>query len=91
MMSIDVLTLVVIGAVAACVLQALQKYGRIPLFFNVKIFFVLFLLSALCWIVSLAVGGWGGMSLTAIGLNGLVAAVSGLVLSFLLNMMAGDG
>ncbi|WP_226672294.1 hypothetical protein [Rossellomorea aquimaris] len=90
-MSMYVLTLVIIGAVAACVLQALQKYGRIPSFFNVKLFFGLVLLSALCWIFSLAVGGWGGMSLTAIGLNGLVAAMSGLVLSFLLNMLAGDG
>lgn len=90
-MFIDVMSLVVIGAVAACVLQALQRYGRIPSFYNVKLFFGVILLSFLCWIVSLAVGGWGGLSLTAIGLNGLVAAVSGLVLSFLLNMLAGDG
>jgi hypothetical protein len=74
-MSIDVLTLVVIGAVAAYVLQTLQMYGRIPSLMNVKLFFGLVLLSSLFWIISLAVGGWGGLSLTAIGLNGLVAAV----------------
>ncbi|MCA1060443.1 hypothetical protein LCL96_16010 [Rossellomorea aquimaris] len=90
-MTMDVLSLVVVGMVVACLLQALQKYGRVPSFFYVKLFFVLTLLSAVCWIMSLAVGGWGGLSLTAIGLNGLVAAVSGLVLSFLLNMLAGDG
>lgn len=90
-MSIDVLTLVVIGAVVACVLQALQRYGRIPSFFNVKIFFGVFLLSSLCWIISLAFGGWVGLRLTAIGLNGLVAAVSGLVCSFLLNILLRDG
>ncbi|WP_061808857.1 hypothetical protein [Rossellomorea vietnamensis] len=90
-MSIDLLMLVVIGAVSACVLQVCQKYSRIPSFFNVKLFFGLVLLSSLCWIISLAVGGWGGMSLTAIGLNGLVAAVSGLVCSFLLNILLRDG
>ncbi|MCR8847994.1 hypothetical protein NQ095_06205 [Rossellomorea sp. SC111] len=86
-MSIDVLSLIVIGAVVACVLQALQKYGGIPSYFNVKLFFALAILSAACWFMSLAVGGWGGMSLTAVGLNGLVAAVSGLVCSFLLNIV----
>ncbi|UTE78602.1 hypothetical protein [Rossellomorea sp. KS-H15a] len=90
-MSIDVLTLVVIGAVASCVLQALQKYGMIPSFLNVKLFFGLVLISVLCWIISLAVGGWGGLSLTAIGLNGLVVAVSGVVCSFLLNILLQDG
>ncbi|UXH46274.1 hypothetical protein N5C46_09590 [Rossellomorea vietnamensis] len=90
-MFIDVMSLVVIGAVAACVLQALQRYGRIPSFYNVKLFFGVILLSSLCWIISLAVGGWGGLSLTAIGLNGLVAAVSGLVCSFLLNILLRDG
>lgn len=90
-MFIDVMSLVVIGAVAACVLQALQRYDRIPSFYNVKLFFGVILLSSLCWIISLAVGGWGGLSLTAIGLNGLVAAVSGLVCSFLLNILLRDG
>jgi hypothetical protein len=90
-MFIDVMSLVVIGAVAACVLQALQRYGRIPSFYNVKLFFGVILLSSLCWIISLAIGGWVGMGLTAIGLNGLVAAVSGLVCSFLLNILLRDG
>ncbi|WP_406687742.1 hypothetical protein [Rossellomorea vietnamensis] len=90
-MFIDVMSLVVIGAGAACVLQALQRYGRIPSFYNVKLFFGVILLSSLCWIISLAVGGWGGLSLTAIGLNGLVAGVSGLVCSFLLNILLRDG
>ncbi|KPL60259.1 YesK family protein [Rossellomorea vietnamensis] len=90
-MSIDVLTMIVLGAVVACILQALQKYGGIPAYFNVKFFFALAILSAACWIMSLAVGGWGGMGLTAIGLNGLVAAVSGLVCSFVLNMVWRSG
>jgi hypothetical protein len=86
-MFIDMMSLVVIGAVAACVLQALQRYGRIPSFYNVKLFFGVILLSSLCWIISLAVGRWAGLSLTAIGLNGLVVAVSGVVCSFLLNIL----
>ncbi|PFA63046.1 hypothetical protein CN378_18595 [Bacillus sp. AFS015802] len=88
-MSFNIVSLLLIGTVAACALQALQKYEKIGSFFNVKLFFALTLLSAACWIIGLAIGGWGGMSLTSVGLNGLVVAVSGLVSSFLLNMVLG--
>ncbi|MFI8684854.1 hypothetical protein [Rossellomorea sp. NPDC077527] len=87
----DTLALILIGAVVACVLQALQLYGRVPSYFNVKLFFMLVLLTSACWIISLAIGGWGGMSLTAIALDGLVAAVSGLICSFLLNIVLLSG
>ena len=90
MVSFDIFSLLLIGAVTACVLQALQKYGRIQSFFNVKLFLILTLLSVTCWIISLVIGGWGGISLAAIGLSGLVAAVSGLVISFLLNLVFQD-
>ena len=85
-MTFDMFSLILIGAVAAGVLQALQKYGRIPSFLNTKLFVVLILLSTLCWIIGLALGGWIGLSVSGIGLSMMMVAVSGLVISFFLNL-----
>ncbi|MCC5800843.1 hypothetical protein [Rossellomorea vietnamensis] len=85
-MTFDMFSLILIGAVVAGVLQALQKFGRIPTFLNAKLFVVLILLSAACWIISLALGGWIGLSLSGIGLSMMMVAVSGLVISFFLNL-----
>lgn len=79
-----------IGVVAAFVLQALQKYGKIHSFFNVKLFFVLILLSTACWLIGLAIGGWDGMSLSKMGLAALFISISGLMTSFLLNVVTGE-
>ncbi|WP_374055942.1 hypothetical protein [Rossellomorea sp. FM04394] len=79
-----------VGVVAAFVLQALQKYGKIHSFFNAKLFFVLILLSTAWWLVGLAIGGWGGMSLNKMGLVALFISLSGLMTSFLLNMVMGE-
>ncbi|CAN7520713.1 hypothetical protein [Rossellomorea sp. LjRoot5] len=89
-MTFDVFSLILIGAVAGVVLQTLQKYSRVPSFLNVKLFVVLILLSAACWVISIALGGWIGLSMTGIGLSVMMVAVSGLVISILLNLLFRD-
>jgi hypothetical protein len=74
-----------IGLVLAIVFQIFQKYAKLKSFFNVKFFLVLTVLSIAALVVSFAIGGWSGISISNIALSLLVVAFSGLLSSFVLN------
>lgn len=85
--TIDFFTLMIIGFVLAVVLQFFQKYAILKSFFNAKFFLILTILSIVVWLFSLAMGGWDGISTSNTALSILVVAFSGLLSSFVLNLL----
>jgi hypothetical protein len=78
------------GIVLATVLQILQWYAIIKSFFNVRFFLFLALLSIFAWMLSFAIGGWNGLGISAISLSSLMVAFSGLLFSFVLNLLISE-
>ncbi|NMH68375.1 hypothetical protein HF072_06235 [Bacillus sp. RO3] len=85
--TIHFITFMMTGFGLATLFQILQKHEKLTPFFNVIFFLSLFILSALAWIFSFSMGGWVGMSMGNIALSTLVAALSGLLSSFALNLL----
>ena len=86
-MTLNLFTLMVIGFVLATFLQILQKYEKLNSFFNVKFFLVLALLSIVTWMLSFGIGGWNGLGISAVSLSSIVVAFTGLLSSFILNLL----
>jgi hypothetical protein len=88
--AIYTINLVIIGFVVAITIQIFQKYATLKSFFNVRFFLVLTILSVLTWVISFAIGGWSGISISNIALSLLIVALSGLLSSFVINLLNND-
>jgi hypothetical protein len=82
--------LILAGIVIATGFQVLQKYTKSNSFFHVTFFLILAILSVLTWMISLAAGGWTGISLTSLALNALILSISVLCSSFILSFLTGS-
>ncbi|BCB02735.1 hypothetical protein KH172YL63_08680 [Bacillus sp. KH172YL63] len=79
--------MIVLGIVSALILQILQKKDAVKPFFNFKFFSVSLILSVLLFFAGLGVGSWNGMALGSLSYVCFVLSLSGMITSFILNIL----